>query len=258
MIVDDSGAIRQLLKGILEGIGVEVTGLAAGAKQGLSLVSKARPAMVFLDVEMPGMTGIEVLPHLRQASPNSAVVIITGNASRAIVEAAVAGGAKGYFIKPIRPAKVEEFVKKLLGPTVAQPAVTPPPVLKKFVWSEEWSVGVQGLDEHHRQMVDIVNRLAGAISGKTGNARGMVQMTLSDLSEYGRRHFTAEEAHMRHIGFEHIDEHVLEHQDFLEKMGAFSIAAACGVLDPGELYGFISGWLLGHVSGSDMRYRKNG
>jgi DNA-binding NarL/FixJ family response regulator len=60
------------------------------------------------------MTGIEALPEMRSASPQSKVVMITGNAGRAIVEAAVSGGAKGYFLKPIRPAKVEEFMKKLL------------------------------------------------------------------------------------------------------------------------------------------------
>ena len=60
------------------------------------------------------MTGIEALPQVRAASPQSKVVMVTGNASRPIVEAAVAGGAKGYFLKPIRPAKVEEFLGKLL------------------------------------------------------------------------------------------------------------------------------------------------
>jgi DNA-binding NarL/FixJ family response regulator len=64
---------------------------------------------------MPGMSGLEALPQIRLASPKTKVVMITGNAGRAIVEAAVSGGAKGYFLKPIRPAKVEEFMKKLLG-----------------------------------------------------------------------------------------------------------------------------------------------
>jgi DNA-binding NarL/FixJ family response regulator len=40
--------------------------------------------------------------------------MVTGNASREIVTAAIANGATGYFLKPVRPAKVEEFMKKLL------------------------------------------------------------------------------------------------------------------------------------------------
>jgi DNA-binding NarL/FixJ family response regulator len=115
VIVDDSGSIRLLLKGILEAIGVKVLGVSANAREGIELVKRSHPALVCLDVDMPGMTGLEALPQICAASPKTRVVMITGNAGRQIVEAAVAGGAKGYFLKPIRPAKVEEFIKKLLA-----------------------------------------------------------------------------------------------------------------------------------------------
>lgn len=114
VIVDDSASVRLLLKGILSEIGIRVLGVAASGHEGVEVVSKTHPALVCLDVDMPGMTGIEALPEVRAASPQTRVVMITGNASREIVQAAVAGGAKGYFLKPIRPAKVEEFMKKLL------------------------------------------------------------------------------------------------------------------------------------------------
>jgi DNA-binding NarL/FixJ family response regulator len=115
VIVDDSGSIRLLLKGILEEIGVKVLGVSANAREGIDLIKRSHPALVCLDVDMPGMTGLEALPQICAASPKTKVVMITGNAGRQIVEAAVAGGAKGYFLKPIRPAKVEEFMKKLLA-----------------------------------------------------------------------------------------------------------------------------------------------
>ena len=114
VIVDDSGSIRLLLKGILESVGIKIIGVAANGRDGVEAVRKMHPALVCLDVDMPGMTGIEALPLVRAASPNTRVVMITGSASREIVQAAVSGGAKGYFLKPIRPAKVEEFIKKLL------------------------------------------------------------------------------------------------------------------------------------------------
>jgi DNA-binding NarL/FixJ family response regulator len=114
VIVDDSGSIRLLLKGILGELGIKVLGVAASGREGIEAVQKFRPALVCLDVDMPGMTGVEALPQIRAASPQTKVVMITGNAGRPIVEASVAGGAKGYFLKPIRPARVEEFIKKLL------------------------------------------------------------------------------------------------------------------------------------------------
>lgn len=114
VIVDDSGSIRLLLKGILEAVGIRIIGFAANGRDGVEIVGKTHPELVCLDVDMPGMTGIEALPRVRAVSPKTKVVMITGNASRAIVEAAISGGARGYFLKPIRPAKVEEFMRKLL------------------------------------------------------------------------------------------------------------------------------------------------
>lgn len=114
VIIDDSGSIRLLLKGILDELGIRVVGFAANGKEGIDVVEKTHPALVCLDVDMPVMTGLEALPKIRAASPQTKIVMITGNAGRAIVEAAVAGGAKGYFLKPIRPLKVEEFMRKLL------------------------------------------------------------------------------------------------------------------------------------------------
>jgi DNA-binding NarL/FixJ family response regulator len=115
VIVDDSGAIRLLLKGILDEVGVRVTGMATNAKEGIQLVKNLRPAVLCLDVDMPGMSGLEALPLIATASPQTKVVMVTGNATRQVVAEAVAGGAKGYFLKPVRPAKVEEFIRKLLG-----------------------------------------------------------------------------------------------------------------------------------------------
>lgn len=114
VIVDDSASIRLLLKGILQDLGIKVIGVATSGRDGVEAIKSTHPAMVCLDVDMPGMSGLEALPLIRAASPQSKVVMVTGNAGRDVVQAAIAGGAKGYFLKPIRPAKVEEFMRKLL------------------------------------------------------------------------------------------------------------------------------------------------
>jgi DNA-binding NarL/FixJ family response regulator len=114
VIVDDSGSIRLLLKGVLQEIGIKVIGLATSAEEGIEVVRRARPALVCLDVNMPGMSGLDALPHIQAACPQTKIVMVTGNASRQVVQAAIAGGAIGYFLKPIRPAAVEEFMRKLL------------------------------------------------------------------------------------------------------------------------------------------------
>ena len=54
VIVDDSGSIRLLLKGVLQEIGIKVIGLASNAEEGIEVVRRSRPALVCLDVNMPG------------------------------------------------------------------------------------------------------------------------------------------------------------------------------------------------------------
>lgn len=115
VIADDNGSIRLLLKGLLASIGFEVVQLVGNGKEAVNAVQQHQPGVLCLDVDMPVMTGFEALPLIRQASPNTVVVMVTGNASRDFVQKAISLGAKGYFIKPIRPANIEAFMKKLLA-----------------------------------------------------------------------------------------------------------------------------------------------
>lgn len=116
VVVDDSGSMRLLLKGILEDIGLTVPKTVGDGKEAVDAVEKLHPTVVSLDVDMPGMSGLEALPLIRQASPKTRVVMVTGNPNKGFVETAIAGGAGGYILKPLRPAYVEGFMKKLLRP----------------------------------------------------------------------------------------------------------------------------------------------
>jgi CheY-like chemotaxis protein len=115
VVVDDSGSIRLLLKGILEEIGIAVVQTVANGAEGVEAAKKHQPDVVCLDVDMPKLSGLEALPQILAASPGSRVVMVTGHPDKAFVEAAAAAGAKGYILKPLRPAYVQTFMNKLLG-----------------------------------------------------------------------------------------------------------------------------------------------
>lgn len=114
VIADDNGSIRSLLKGLLTGLGLEVVYLATHGADAVQAAKVHQPGVLCLDVEMPIMSGFDALPLIREASPRTAVVMVTGSASREFVQKAAALGAKGYIVKPIRPAYLEAFVTKLL------------------------------------------------------------------------------------------------------------------------------------------------
>jgi DNA-binding NarL/FixJ family response regulator len=115
VIADDCASVRMVLKGLLDECGVRVVQSVGNGAEALSAAKKHRPGLLCLDVNMPVMNGLDALPQIRAVSPETAVVMITGSADRAFVAHAAAHGAKGYILKPLRPAYVIGFMNKLLA-----------------------------------------------------------------------------------------------------------------------------------------------
>jgi DNA-binding NarL/FixJ family response regulator len=114
VIADDNGSVRFLLKGLLSGLGFKVVQSVGNGEEAVKAATTHRPGVLCLDVEMPVMSGLDALPLIRKASPKTAVVMVTGSATRELVEKATSHGARGYIVKPIRPAYIEAFMSKLV------------------------------------------------------------------------------------------------------------------------------------------------
>ena len=106
LLVDDNDVMRSLLRGMLRGEDYEVVGEARNGDQGLDMALRLQPDIICLDIEMPLKNGIEVLPALREKLPAARIFMITGHTERAMVQAAIEGGASGYIVKPFNAAKV--------------------------------------------------------------------------------------------------------------------------------------------------------
>lgn len=113
VIADDSGSVRLVLKGLLEEFGLQVVQLVANGADAVSAAWNHMPRVLCLDVNMPEMSGLEALPLIREASPTTVVAMVTGCADKAFVELAASQGARGYILKPLRPAHVLGFLKRL-------------------------------------------------------------------------------------------------------------------------------------------------
>ena len=113
VIVDDNSSIRLLLKGVLSELGLNIVAQAANGEEAIRAAKTHQPNVLFLDVNMPILSGLEALPRIREVSPETAVVMVTGDTSRELVQKAAGLGARGYIVKPVRPAYVEAFLKKL-------------------------------------------------------------------------------------------------------------------------------------------------
>jgi two-component system nitrogen regulation response regulator NtrX len=79
LIVDDEPAIQSSLRGVLEDEGYRVTAVGSGT-DALGVVAEDAPDVVFLDIWMPGMDGLETLAQLRRLRPDLTVVMISDTA----------------------------------------------------------------------------------------------------------------------------------------------------------------------------------
>lgn len=117
LLVDDNDLMRTLLRGILRSESCQVVGEAKNGLIALDLIEKTLPDVVFLDVMMPEMDGLEALQNIKERHPGIRVIMITGNPSVENVQESIQGGASGFIVKPFNTAKVLDTLRKTLEPT---------------------------------------------------------------------------------------------------------------------------------------------
>ena len=114
MVVDDNPAVREGLCGILEGQpDLKIVGTAASGREALDSIERVKPAVVILDVSMPGMSGIEAARRIKARFPGIAVICLSTYGT--CMEAALAAGANAYLLKDCRRADLLNAIREVEG-----------------------------------------------------------------------------------------------------------------------------------------------
>jgi DNA-binding NarL/FixJ family response regulator len=111
LIVDDHPITRGALSALLERNGFSVVAEAACGEEAIDLARQLRPQIVLLDLSMPGLGGLDALPRLREAAPESEVVVLTASGTEENLMAAIRGGAAGYLLKSEPPERIVAFLR---------------------------------------------------------------------------------------------------------------------------------------------------
>lgn len=103
LIVDDEEIVCRGLARFVkwDNYGFEVAGTASGGEEALSLLKKKHIDVVFMDIRMPGMTGLELLKILRKEYPDIRSVILSGYSDFSYAQEAIRSGAIDYLTKPV-------------------------------------------------------------------------------------------------------------------------------------------------------------
>ncbi len=126
LIVDDHPVTRQGLRSALgSSKEVEVVGEASSGDEAVEAVKQLQPHVVFMDVRMPGMSGIEATKEIREASPDTKVILFTVEESRAAIADAIRAGVSGYLLKDVSAGELIQAAKLALeGKAVIHPTLT--------------------------------------------------------------------------------------------------------------------------------------
>lgn len=116
LVADDSMTILAMVSSRLERAGYDVVTAARG-DEALRLVGENRPRLVLLDVEMPGLDGVEVARRIRadEALAGTFIVLLTSLSEASEVATGMAAGADAYLTKPFSPQDLQTQVEQLIG-----------------------------------------------------------------------------------------------------------------------------------------------
>ncbi len=125
LVVDDHPIVRDGLEAILSTQpDFQISGAAASGEEALTLFEKQRPDVVLLDLEMPGMDGVEVIRQLRKRSPGVRIVVFTAFDTDERILSALQAGAKGYLLKGAPRSELFEAIRVVhQGGSLLQPVV---------------------------------------------------------------------------------------------------------------------------------------
>lgn len=110
VLVDDHPLFRSGLHDLLDQHGVDVAGEANDGASAVQVVRDAAPDVVLMDVNMPGMSGIEATMRIRAVSPTAQVIMLTVSPDQQDVEQSIYAGACGYLLKDSPVEKILEGI----------------------------------------------------------------------------------------------------------------------------------------------------
>lgn len=113
LIIDDEPALRQTLGAILKRANYTPV-LASTGHEGIEKLKSEQFELVFLDIKLPDVMGVDLLPIIREIDAALPVIILTAHATLEAAMQAVRGGARDFMLKPIDPPNILERVENLL------------------------------------------------------------------------------------------------------------------------------------------------
>lgn len=125
LVVDDVGSSRELLGGLLKQVTVMPVRMARNAQDAIEAVRDRTPRLIFLDIDLPDQSGLDLLRRFHEHDPNIFIVMVSGVGTPHNVKDSRENGASAFILKPYKPQKVIESLmlfERMTGQPVLRPS----------------------------------------------------------------------------------------------------------------------------------------
>ncbi len=218
LIVDDELVIRESLAGWLKRDGYEV-GTVAGGEEALDLLKQKGFDILLLDIQLDGMSGMEVLSRVKEEYPDIDVVMITAFGSVQSAVQAMKSHAFDYLLKPFDPDELGLMIKKLVEHRARKQ--------ENIFLKEEYETRTrfESMIGQSRAMQDIFKLIEDIrdvpssvlITGETGTGKGLAAKAIHSNSRFRNGPFVS-------VNCGAIPKHIMESELFGHRKGAFTDA----------------------------------
>ena len=216
LLIDDDVAFRHVVAGELKRLHYDVSAAGSG-EEGLKRIAEEEPDIVLLDLQMPGINGLDTLKAIRESNPGVEVIMLTGHGSIDTAIESIRAGAFDYVVKPcpldeleVRIGRATERQALRRRTSILERGLTPPDLGSSFV----------GNSPEFRHLLHLIDRVAPTdstvlVTGETGSGKEMVSKLIHTRSLRRGRPFVVVECAA-------LQETLLQSELFGHERGAFT------------------------------------
>lgn len=218
LIVDDELILRESLSAWLSRDDFYVEAVAS-AEEALERIRQTRYDIVFLDIKLEGMSGLEALKRVRDLDPDTAIVMITAYGSISTAVQAMKDGAHDYLLKPFEPETLTVLIEKVLE----RRAQARENLYLRAAYQERTKFeNLIGQSQAMQEVFDLIQEVAPTestilITGETGTGKELVAKAIHTRSSRAQGPFVA-------VNCGALPEHLMESELFGHQKGAFTDA----------------------------------